>query len=272
MNSFKASCIQLSCTSDIQSNLQECEGYIRQAAAQGAQYIATPENTCHIRHPAHTKIETAFTQEEHPAIPFFAQLASELNIWLLIGSLSILNKKEGNKLYNRSYLFSAQGENIASYDKIHLFDVELSSQETYKESEIFIAGEKPVQAKLPWGVVGLSICYDLRFAYLYRMLAQQGAQIFNIPAAFTVPTGKAHWDVLLRARAIETGSFVIAPAQTGTHENGRQTYGHSCIINPWGEIIAQADDEPGFIIADIALDEVEKARQSIPALKHDRYL
>ena len=265
---LKVACIQLSSTPVIQENLDKAGELIRTAAAEGATLIATPENTCHIRMPSKEKLTSAHPEETHPGIPFFSDLAKELGVYILAGSFAI--KVSEDKLYNRSYLFGADGEIIAKYDKIHLFDVELGRGESYKESEHILPGEKAVIADTPQAKIGLSICYDLRFAYLYRDLAKLGASILAVPAAFTVPTGKAHWETLLRARAIETGSFVIAPGQTGEHENGRHTWGHSLIINPWGEVLADAGSDIGYITAELDLNEVKEAREKIPALQHDR--
>lgn len=267
-NIVKAACIQMNSGPEIPENLAAAERLIRNAAGQGAQFIATPENTCHIRNPQHEKLNSAFSEGKHPALPFFSALAKELGVWILVGSISI--KISDDKLTNRSYLFSDNGDITARYDKIHLFDVSLSEDESYKESAIFDGGSDSVLADTPWGGLGMTICYDLRFAYLHRKLAQQGAKILSIPAAFAVTTGKAHWHVLLRARAIETGSFVIAPAQTGTHEGGRETYGHSLIVGPWGDILVEADQEVGFVMADLDMDDVDRARVAIPALQHDR--
>lgn len=264
----KAACVQMTSGPDIEGNLRAAEKLIRAAAGEGAKLIATPENTDCIRTPPSEKLKCAFAETDHPGIKIFSGLAAELKIALLAGSFAI--KLPEGKIANRSYLFSDQGKIAAQYDKIHLFDVDLPTGEKHRESETIKPGEKPVVAETPMGVIGLSICYDLRFAYLYRALAKARAQILTIPAAFTVPTGKAHWEVLLRARAIETGSFVLAPAQTGTHEGGRKTWGHSMIISPWGEILAQMNDETGFVTADLNLDDVAKARAAIPALKHDR--
>lgn len=265
---IKAACVQMTSGPDIQSNLKQAGSYIREAAGQGATLIATPENTCHIRHPPEKKLETAPEEKVHPALPFFSALAKELGITLLIGSLSV--RVAGDKIANRSYLFSDAGEVLASYDKIHLFDITLPGGEVHRESAVVRPGERAVTADTPAGRLGLSICYDVRFAYLYRDLARAGVQILMVPSAFTVPTGRAHWEVLLRARAIETGSFVMAPAQTGEHENGRRTWGHSMIISPWGEILAQGGEDKGVIMAGIHLSHVDKARRSIPALQHDR--
>jgi predicted amidohydrolase len=265
---MKISCIQINSGPGIDGNLESAAALIREAAGQGAAFIATPENTDYIRRYAREKLEISGDENTHAPIKFFADLAAELNIWLLIGSLGI--KVSDTQLANRSHLFSPQGTLVSTYDKIHMFDVKLSRKEFYKESTDYQAGSRAVIADMEGVKLGMGICYDIRFPHLFRDLAKGGAQIISAPAAFTVPTGKAHWEVLLRARAIETGSFVIAPAQVGEHEGGRQTYGHSMIINPWGEIIAQAADQPGIISAEIDLDEVTKARQAIPALTHDR--
>ena len=265
---MKAACIQITSSPVIEDNLKTAERYIRQAAEQGASFIATPENTCHIRFPAVQKCESAYTFDEHPAMPFFSALAKELEITLLIGSIAV---KTEDKLWNRSLLFAPDGELMTTYDKIHLFDVDLPTGESHKESDVMKPGEKLGISKISDDfTLGLSICYDLRFAYLYREMAQKGANILCVPAAFTVPTGKAHWEVLLRARAIETGSYVIAPAQVGEHEGGRKTYGHSLIINPWGEVLADGGESEGIITADLDINKITEARTSIPALQHDR--
>ena len=265
---FKAACIQMTSTENIQDNIAWVDGKIREAAKQGASLIVTPENTCHILTPSLGKLKTAFSENQHPAIPGFKSLASELGVWILVGSLSI--RLSDTKLANRSYLFSPEGKVAAQYDKIHLFDVILPGGEIHQESSLIEPGFTPVGAETPLGNIGLSICYDVRFGQLYRILAKKGAQILAIPSAFTVPTGQAHWEVLLRARAIETGSFVLAAAQTGEHHGGRKTYGHSMIISPWGDIIAEAGTEPGIIYGDIDLSAVDRARTAIPALQHDR--
>ncbi len=270
INNFtlKTACIQMTSGPEISENLKQAEGLIRSAVAQGARFVATPENTDVMRRKAADRLAQAGSAETHPVIPFFARLAEELGIWLLIGSLGV--KVSETQLANRSHLFSPDGRLAATYDKIHMFDVQLSREEFYNESKDNRAGTCAVVAEMEGVRLGLSICYDVRFAYLYRELAKAGAQILSVPAAFTVPTGQAHWEVLLRARAIETGSFVVAPAQTGEHDGGRKTYGHAMIIGPWGEILAEAGQETGFIIADLDMMAVQKARMAIPALKHDR--
>jgi predicted amidohydrolase len=253
---------------DTGPNLDAAEALIRRAAAAGARFVLTPENTSIIEPNKAHAFAKAVVEEKHPGLPRFSALARELKIWLLIGSMSI--KVDDTKLANRSFLFDPEGNIVARYDKIHLFDVDLPSGETYRESNTIRPGAQSVVAETPWGGVGLTICYDLRFAHLHRALAQAGANIITVPAAFTVPTGKAHWEVLLRARAIETGSFVLAPAQCGEHADGRRTYGHSLIIAPWGEILGDAGEEPGIVSAELDLSLVAKARGMVPALQHDR--
>ena len=265
---LKAACIQMTSGPEIGPNIKAAEGFIREAAKKGAKFIATPENTCHIRNPAKDKLKSALPQEQNEAVKSFANLARELNVWLMAGSLSIRTNDE--RIHNRSFLFSDKGDIAATYDKIHMFDVELPTGEKHRESDLVQPGEQAVIAETPWGKLGMTICYDLRFAYLFRTLAQAGAAIITVPSAFTVPTGKAHWATLLRARAIETGSFIIAPGQTGEHQNGRRTWGHSMMIGPWGDVLAEMGTDTGIIMADLNLQEVTKAREAIPALRHDR--
>lgn len=212
------------------------------------------------------KLEVSKTEDRDPALPAFCALANELDIWLLIGSLSI--KLSDSKTANRSFLIDPGGNVAARYDKIHLFDVDLPSGESYRESNTVAGGASAVTADLPWGRIGLSVCYDVRFPQLYRSLAKRSAFLFTIPSAFTETTGRAHWHVLLRARAIENGSFVIAPAQGGLHANGRRTYGHSLIVSPWGDILAEAGTDPGIILAEIAPGASGEARARVPSLKH----
>jgi predicted amidohydrolase len=265
---FKVACVQLNAARDIAPNIVAASALIREAKAQGAEFILTPENTGMIEPKRPQMLEKAKPEAEHPAIPAFSALAAELGVWLLIGSLQI--KLDAATCANRSFLFDAKGRVAARYDKIHMFDVDLKGGESYRESKTFRPGERAVVADTPWGKVGLTVCYDLRFAYLYRALAQAGASFLTVPSAFTVPTGQAHWHTLLRARAIETGSFVFAPAQCGEHAEGRKTYGHSLIVAPWGEVLADGGEEPGVITADIDPAKVAEARAMIPALTHDR--
>lgn len=265
---MKVALIQTTSGSEIEDNLRIVTGMIREAAGQGAEFILTPENTCHITSPQQDRLKTSPDADNHPVLKAFSSLAQELDAWLLAGSVAV--KIAPDKIANRSYLFDNRGGEAAYYDKIHLFDADLPTGESHRESNIVQPGTRAVVAETPWGLVGLSICYDLRFPHLYRKLVQQGARILTVPSAFTVPTGMAHWETLLRARAIENGSFVLAPAQTGTHHGGRKTYGHSMIIGPWGEVIANGGDEPGIISATLDMDAVDKARNAIPCLRHDR--
>jgi predicted amidohydrolase len=264
----KFACVQMTAGPETGPNLEAAAALIREAAGGGAKFIFTPENTSIIEPNRELALAKSFTQDEHPGLPFFAKLAKELGVWLLIGSMPI--RVEPERLANRSFLIDDQGRIITTYDKIHLFDVDLPNGEVYRESERIRAGAQAVLAPTPWGGLGMTVCYDLRFPQLYRDLAHAGASIISIPAAFTVPTGEAHWHVLLRARAIETGAFVFAPAQCGQHAGGRRTYGHSLIVAPWGEILAEAGDEPGTIATVIDFSQVAAARGMIPSLRHDR--
>ncbi|MGH6927670.1 MAG: carbon-nitrogen hydrolase family protein [Dongiaceae bacterium] len=264
----KVACVQLNAGRDIAPNIVAASALIREARANGARFILTPENTGMIEPKRPLLLEKAKPEADHPALPAFSSLAAELGVWLLIGSLQI--KLDAATCANRSFLFDDGGRIVARYDKIHMFDVELKGGESYRESSRFRAGESAVLAGTPWGKVGLTVCYDVRFAYLYRALAQAGASFLTVPSAFTVPTGQAHWQTLLRARAIETGCFVFAPAQCGEHAEGRKTYGHSLIVSPWGEILAEAGEAPGVIYVDVEPAKVEEARRMIPSLRHDR--
>ena len=241
---------------------------INQAAKEGAEFVITPENTDFIRSTPNLSLETALPSEQHPGVQFFSLLARELEIWLLIGSMKI--KVSDDKVANRSFLFSNKGQLMATYDKIHLFDADLPNGEDYRESDFAQAGNKAVIANVEVRKLGATICYDVRFPHLYRTLAQNGAEMIAVPAAFATMTGKDHWESLLRARAIETGSYVFAPATVGTHEGGRKTYGHSMIIGPWGNILKEMDGETeGFIMHKVEFLKVAKARASVPSLKHD---
>jgi deaminated glutathione amidase len=266
--SFKAACVQMNSVGEIAPNLASASNFIRAAAGAGAQLIMTPENTTLIDPNRARALAKTPPEETHPGVSHFSALAKELGIWLLIGSMPV--RADDKRIANRNFLYDPTGGIVARYDKIHMFDVDLPNGETYRESNGVKPGEQGVVAATPWGGLGLTICYDVRFAYLHRALAHAGAAMLTVPAAFTVPTGQAHWHILLRARAIETGCFVFAPAQTGEHAEGRLTYGHSLIISPWGEVLADAGEAPGFIIADVDLEQVHKARSMVPALRHDR--
>jgi len=265
---MRTACVQLRSGDDVAENARAASALIREAAKAGAKFVATPENTGLMAPDGGAKLEKTFAEKDDPALPVFKALANELDIWLLVGSLAI--RTSAAKTANRSFLIGPDGRVIARYDKIHLFDVSLPSGESYRESNTVEAGEEAVAVSLPWGRIGLSVCYDLRFPQLYRSLAKAGAEILTVPSAFTETTGKAHWHVLLRARAIENSCFVMAPAQGGTHANGRKTYGHSLIVGPWGDVLAEAGTEPGVIMAELDLDEVADVRGRLPALQHDR--
>jgi predicted amidohydrolase len=265
---IRVACVQLRSTDDIDENIASASNLIRSAAKAGAHFIATPENTTLMAADGGAKLEKTVVERDDKAVPAFAALAEELGVWLLIGSLAI--KVSGGKTANRSYLFDPKGRIEARYDKVHLFDVNLPSGETYRESNTVAPGREAVVVSLPWARLGLSVCYDLRFPHLYRALAKAGAEVLTVPSAFTETTGKAHWHVLLRTRAIENGCFVVAPAQGGTHANGRKTFGHSLIVGPWGDILAEGGVDPGVIAAELDLDEVAAARTRLPSLHHDR--
>ncbi|HEY5337896.1 MAG TPA: carbon-nitrogen hydrolase family protein [Rhizomicrobium sp.] len=268
MTAFKAACVQMRSSDNVDENIRDASNMIRDAARQGAQFIATPENTTLMAPDGGAKLDKSCMENMDPALPIFRALAEELAIWLLIGSLAI--KVTGDKTANRSYLVSPQGRIVARYDKIHLFDVDLPSGEKYRESNTVAGGHQAVSADLPWCSLGMTICYDLRFPQLYRVLAQKGDALLSVPSAFTETTGKAHWHTLLRARAIENGAFIIAPAQGGTHANGRKTYGHSLIVGPWGDILVEGGTDPGVFLAEIDPALAIDARARIPNLQHDR--
>jgi deaminated glutathione amidase len=249
-------------------NLDAACKLIEQAKTGGADYVLTPEMT-NIMEIDRERLFAALAPEERDAtLAGLRELARAHRIYLHVGSLAI--RVSDDKAANRSFLISPEGDIVARYDKIHMFDVDLKGGESYRESRNFRAGELAVVTDLPWGRLGLTICYDLRFPALYRALAEAGAIFLTIPSAFTRQTGEAHWHVLVRARAIETGSFVFAAAQGGRHENGRETFGHSLVVDPWGRILAEGDTEPGVVIADIDPAEVAAARGRIPSLEHGR--
>ena len=266
---FTAACLQLNSTDVIAENIATVSELARAARRQGADFILTPEVTSIVTRLRPDVIRsTTFSQDEDPAVAAFGALAGELGVWLLIGSIPI--RVGETQVANRSFLFDPRGRIVTTYDKIHMFDVDLPNGERYRESKAFVAGCRAVLADLPWGRLGLSVCYDIRFPHLYRSLAKAGADFLTVPAAFTKLTGEAHWHILLRARAIETGCYVFAPAQTGTHVgDGRKTFGHSLIVAPWGEVLADAGTEIGFVTADIDTALIAKARGQVPALTHD---
>lgn len=269
MTSIRVAALQMRSGQDVKRNADEFEALVREAAAQGATYIQSPEMTGTLM-PNRTALMAVLESQENDLIVKTAsRLAADLGVFIHIGSTAIA--RGDGKIANRAFLFGPDGGLIATYDKIHMFDVDLDNGERWRESATYEPGTISVIADLPFARLGLSICYDLRFPQLYRAQALAGAQILSVPAAFTRQTGEAHWHVLLRARAIENGAFVIAAAQGGSHESGRETFGHSLIVDPWGRVLAEANhDEPAVIITDIDLDAVTQARMKIPNLKNVR--
>jgi len=265
---FRVALVQLRSGRDVEPNLDAAEALIRQAEAGGAKLVLTPENTALMELDRKRILQETQQEEGNPVVARFSALAAELKLWLHIGSTGI--KLSEKKIANRSFLIDPEGAVVVRYDKIHMFDVDLPGGESYRESAHIEAGGEAVLADLPWGRLGLTICYDLRFPALYRALAQAGADFIAVPSAFTKQTGEAHWRVLLRARAIETGCFMFAAAQGGAHETGRDTYGHSMVVSPWGEVIAEAGIDPGVIFADVEPAQIAAARARIPSLEHDR--
>ena len=257
-------CVQMTATDDAAANADQAARLIGEAADQGAKLVVTPENTGFMTTGRQQVLAAGLPEAGHPVLDRLCAVARERGLWLVIGSLWIRDEGE-DRNHNRSFLIDPAGSVVARYDKIHMFDVTVSDTESYRESRNFAPGDRAVVHDLPFGRIGLTICYDLRFPQLYRALGQAGARLITVPAAFTRPTGAAHWDVLLRARAIETGAFILAPAQTGEHPGGRETYGHSAIVAPWGEIVAQSGTEPGVLVASLDLAKVEKVRGRIPA-------
>lgn len=266
---FQAACIQLQSSTDVSENIATVERLVREAARGGAQYVQTPEMT-NIVHRDRAALAASIAPEaSDPAVARFAALARELGIVLHIGSLAL--KATDGRIANRALVFGSGGDVLARYDKIHLFDVDLPNGESWRESAVYHPGDRAVVIDLPWLKLGLSICYDIRFPQLYRAQAHAGAAALTAPAAFTQQTGEAHWHVLQRARAIENGAFVISAAQAGRHADGRETFGHSIIVAPWGEVLAEAGgDGPQIISAEIDPALSAEARQRIPALSNER--
>jgi len=265
---FKVGLIQMRSGLEPQSNLAAALALIDEAGRGGADYVLTPEMTNILALKRDHLFAKIVAEEHDPTLATLREVAGRLGIFIHIGSLAI--KASPEKAVNRSFLIDRRGDVVARYDKIHMFDVDLAGGESYRESNNYLAGEVAVVADLPWGRLGLTVCYDLRFPALYRALAEAGASFLAIPSAFTKQTGEAHWHVLQRARAIETGCFVFAAAQGGKHENGRETFGHSLVVDPWGRILAEGGIEPGVVMAEIDPAEVAKARGRVPSLHHGR--
>jgi predicted amidohydrolase len=265
---FKAAMIQLRSGLTPAANVDTAVKLIGEAKNAGAHYVQTPEMTNILAANAEQLFSRISEEDSDPSLATFRELARKLSLYVHVGSLAI--KLTSNRAANRGFLIGPQGEIVARYDKIHMFDVDLAGGESYRESNRYRPGDTAVLADLPWGRLGITICYDLRFPALYRALAEAGAIMLAIPSSFTKQTGEAHWHVLMRARAIENGCFVMAAAQGGQHEHGRSTYGHSLIVDPWGRILAEGDTEPGVIMAEIDPADVAAARAKIPSLQHGR--
>jgi predicted amidohydrolase len=275
MTTLRVACIQTTSSNNLEDNCTMAQAFIREAATQGAQLIVLPENIFMLR-ASDTDLLQPIPEHEHQGILMTQRLAQELGVWILLGSVHIPSGTfcaDGKpKFFNRSIFINPQGDITARYDKIHLFDAMINDGVRYLESSRIDAGNQVIVAATPWGGLGLSICYDVRFPHLHREMAQVGAAMIAIPAAFAEYTGRSHWHIMVRARAIETGCFVFAPGQCGTHNGGRRTYGHSLIVSPWGEIIAEADaTTQGVITADIDLQQVEEIRNRLPSLYHERH-
>jgi predicted amidohydrolase len=266
---FTAACVQLQSSTNVEENIATVERLVREAARDGAEYVQTPEMTNIVERNRASLGAAIRSEQDDPAARRFSALAGELGIVLHVGSLAL--KAADGKIANRALIFGRNGRVLARYDKIHLFDVDLPNGESWRESAVYHPGDRAVIIDLPWARLGVSICYDIRFPQLYRAHAHAGAQVLTAPAAFTRQTGEAHWHVLQRARAIENGAFVISAAQAGRHADGRETFGHSIIVSPWGEVLAEAGgDGPEVILAKIDPAKSADARQRIPALLNER--
>ena len=266
--SVRIACLQTNSGNDYAENLATLTTMAREAAAGGAKFLFSAEYALMMDGSGRTMREKAQNAQGEPALSALAALSRELGVWHLVGSLTLMS--DDGRMFNRSVLISAEGRVAAQYDKIHMFDATLPSGTVIKESSAYRPGERAVTAETPWGRLGMTVCYDLRFPQLYRNLAQHGATLLAIPSSFQRETGKAHWHVLMRARAIENSAFVIAPALCGDHPGKRMTYGHSLVIDPWGEVLADGGDAPGVVYADLDLAQVDKVRGMLPSLTHDR--
>ena len=269
-----AGLVQLCSGDDPEANLSKTRRLVRDAAAKGAEFVLTPEVTNCVSASRSRQHDVLRPETGDPTLAALKGDAAEYGVWLLIGSLALVNEQDGAPFVNRSFLIAPDGSIAARYDKIHMFDVAISETEVYRESSGYAPGSTAVVAETEFGVVGLTICYDLRFPSLFRDLAQAGAAILTVPSAFARPTGQAHWETLLRARAIESGAFVLAPAQTGTHPSStskkRSTFGHSMAVAPWGEVLADAGTDVGVTLVDLNMEQVAESRRRIPSLRHDR--
>jgi predicted amidohydrolase len=268
MSRLHVACVQLTSGDDVMDNVAQTGALVRQAAKAGADLVITPEMTSFMDVRPGALEAKSQPEQGHEALAAFRALAADLSLWLLVGSMS--TRLDNGKFANRSFLIAPGGGIAARYDKIHMFDVDIDDGQVYRESDSYQPGGQAVVADLPGARIGLSICYDLRFARLFRSLSLAGAQLLCVPAAFTQLSGEAHWHALLRARAIENGAFVAAAGQCGVHPDGRQTYGHSLIVDPWGVVLADGGDQPGFIDAELDLGKAAEARRRIPVLRNGR--
>ena len=265
---FKAACVQLNAGNDLAGNLRVISDRVHEAAAQGAQLVMLPEYAALLDGSGRVMRDNSYPESEHPALSACQALVRDTGVWLLVGSLTI--RIDDQRMANRSYLLAPDGTVVATYDKIHMFDVTLPSGKVIRESSAYQPGTRAVTAALPWGTLGMTVCYDLRFPNLFRSLAQAGAMFLAVPSSFQRETGVAHWHSLLRARAIENLSYVFAPAMCGDHPGGRSTFGHSMIVDPWGRVVAELGAEPGICYAEIDPGEVTRVRTMLPSLTHDR--
>ncbi len=271
---MRAALVQLNVSDDPTANVVQTRAFVRQAAEGGATFVLTPELTNGLSSSRQHQAAVFRLEEDDTTLAALRNDAKTFGVWILVGSLGLLTRDADGRFANRSFLIDPQGAVVARYDKIHMFDVNVSATEIYRESQGYRPGDRAVVHQTSLGAIGMTVCYDLRFPQLYRRLAQAGAAILTVPAAFNHITGAAHWETLLRARAIETGCFVLAPAQTGfhaeSHGKGRRTHGHSMAVSPWGDVLADAGTEPGVTIVEIDPDAVAEARRRIPSLTHDR--
>jgi predicted amidohydrolase len=267
-STVRIACLQTHSGNDFAANLAVLTAMAREAAAGGARFLFSPEYVLMMDGSGRTMREHALDASGEPALSALTALSRELGVWHLVGSLTL--KSDDSRMFNRSLLISDRGEVLAAYDKIHMFDATLPSGTVIRESSAYRPGERAVLAATPWGKLGMTVCYDLRFPHLYRTLAQRGAVMLAVPSSFQRETGGAHWHTLLRARAIENACFVIAPAMCGDHPGRRMTYGHSLVVDPWGEVIAEGGETPAVIHAELDLGRVNAVRALLPSLSHDR--
>jgi len=267
-DTFRIALLQMQTGNDLAANLESVKSMTREAAGNHVQFVLMPEYALMMDGSGRVMRERALDADGGAALEALQGLARELSVWLLVGSLTL--KTTGDRIANRSYLISSDGRVVASYDKIHMFDATLPDGKSIRESSAYCPGDRAVIAETPWGKLGLTVCYDLRFPQLYRTLAHAGAHYLSVPSSFQRATGKVHWHTLIKARAIENACFVFAPAMCGEHPGNRTTYGHSLVVDPWGEVLADGGEAPGIVYADIDPSHVSRIRRMLPCLEHDR--